>query len=400
MSSSKKMTMLQLEKAYEIATRAKIKLQLIERNKSTIFPCEDDYLNLKENYSLEREYALKKCRDIVATDKDLSSRKKWYDFFKSYYESKQLVRDIAFLFVPFIVVTILLGYYYSQSLLWMIACLDLIAIGAAFGVYAYSNSGNKKKTVDDKEYLAPTSMQIKILREIDKKLLNGEIYEDIIKDCQLQFAKRRLAEARTNNLTNSVVINQIEENVNIEEDIVDIFFGKEPTVKYSYDEVKTKKKASNSGVYERYMAMKNSSKKKTEVIEETPVVELTPVVESIKTPKKKASESSVYAKYMSMKNSKKEEAKETSSESSPTPSKAVRYSFDKVEGAKAYNLSSYKDNKIVKKFVSSLDIIRTSEDVSITKEANITKAPKKKASESATYQRYMEMKLARQEAKK
>ena len=108
--------MLQLEKAYETATKAKIKLQLIERNKSTIFPCEDDYANIKETYSLEREYALKKCRDIVSTDKDLSSRKKWYDFFKSYYESKQLLRDIAFLFVPFIVVTILLGYYYSQSL--------------------------------------------------------------------------------------------------------------------------------------------------------------------------------------------------------------------------------------------------------------------------------------------
>ena len=185
MSSSRKITMLQLEKAYETATKAKIKLQLIERNKSTIFPCEDDYINIKESYSLEREYALKKCRDIVATDKDLSSRKKWYDFFKSYYESKQLLRDIAFLFVPFIVVTILLGYYYSQSLLWMIACLDLIAIGAGFGVYAYGSSASKKKTVDDKEYLAPTNMQIKILREIDKQLLNGQIYEDIIRDCQL-----------------------------------------------------------------------------------------------------------------------------------------------------------------------------------------------------------------------
>ena len=74
MSSSRRITMLQLEKAYETATKAKIKLQLIERNKSTIFPCEDDYINIKESYSLEREYALKKCRDIVATDKDLSSR--------------------------------------------------------------------------------------------------------------------------------------------------------------------------------------------------------------------------------------------------------------------------------------------------------------------------------------
>ena len=390
--SSKKMTMLQLEKSYEIATKAKIKLQLIERNKETIFPCEDDYENLKENYSLEREYALKKCRDIVATDKDLSSRKKWYDFFKSYYESKQLLKDIAFLFVPFIVVTILLGYYYEQSLLWMIACLDLIAIGAAFGVYAYSKSSGNKKTVDDKEYLAPTSMQIKVLREIDKKLLNGEIYEDIIRDCQLQFAKRRLAAARTNNLTNNIVE---EEKVNVEEQIADIFYGQEPTIKYSYDEVKSKKKASNSSVYAKYMSMKKTSKKK-EVVEESVVVESAPVVETIETPKKKkASESSIYAKYMSMKSSKKESSSEPS-----TPSKAVRYSFDKVEGAKAYNLSSYKDNKLVKKFVSSLDIIRTSEDTSITKEANVAKAPKKKASQSATYQRYMEMKLAKQEANK
>ena len=394
--SSKKMTMLQLDKSYEIATKAKIKLQLIERNKETIFPCEDDYENLKENYSLEREYALKKCRDIVATDKDLSSRKKWYDFFKSYYESKQLLKDIAFLFVPFIVVTILLGYYYEQSLLWMIACLVLIAIGAAFGVYAYSKSSGNKKTVDDKEYLAPTSMQIKVLREIDKKLLNGEIYEDIIRDCQLQFAKRRLAAARTNNLTNNIVE---EEKVNVEEQIADIFYGQEPTIKYSYDEVKSKKKASNSSVYAKYMSMKKTSKKK-EVVEESVVVESTPVVETIETPKKKkASESSIYAKYMSMKSSKKESSKESSSEPS-TPSKAVRYSFDKVEGAKAYNLSSYKDNKLVKKFVSSLDIIRTSEDTSITKEANVAKAPKKKASQSATYQRYMEMKLAKQEANK
>lgn len=394
--SSKKMTMLQLEKSYEIATKAKIKLQLIERNKDTIFPCEDDYENLKENYSLEREYALKKCRDIVATDKDLSSRKKWYDFFKSYYESKQLLRDIAFLFVPFIVVTILLGYYYKQSLLWMIACLDLIAIGAAFGVYGYSKSSSKKKTVDDKEYLAPTSMQIKVLREIDKKLLNGEIYEDIIKDCQLQFAKRRLAKARTNNLTNTIV----EEKVNVEEQIADIFYGQEPKVKYSYDEVKSKKKASNSSVYAKYMSMKNSSKKKSEVIEEsTPAVIEEIKVESPK--KKKASESSIYAKYMDMKKSKKEESSSTSSsETSSIPSKGLRYSFDKVEGAKAYNLSSYKDNKLVKKFVSSLDIIRTSSDTSITKEANVVKTPKKKASESSTYQRYMEMKLARQEAKK
>ena len=113
MSKDKKLTFLQLEKSYETATKAKIKLELIKRNKNTIFPCESDYDNLKETYTLEREYALKKCRDIVATDKDLSSRKKWYDFFKGYYESRQLIRDIIIIFLPFIVLSILLGYYYK-----------------------------------------------------------------------------------------------------------------------------------------------------------------------------------------------------------------------------------------------------------------------------------------------
>ena len=185
-------------------------------------------------------------------------------------------------------------------------------------------------------------MQIKVLREIDKALLNGQIYEEIIKDCQLQFAKRRLAEKRHNNLTNSYKeeVIAIEEKVNVEEDIADIFFGQEPKVKYSYENIK----------------------------------------------KKKAAESSVYAKYMAMKNSKKEESIEVS-----TPESAIRYNSS-ISGVKEHQLSSYKDNKFIKKFVSSLDIIRSSDNPVITK-AVISK-PKKKASESPTYQRYMELKLA------
>lgn len=346
MSNNKKMTMLQLEKSYEIATKAKIKLQLIERNKSTIFPSDDDYESLKETYSLEREYAIKKCRDIVDTDEELKSKKKWYDFFKSYYESRQMLKDIMFLFVPFIVITMVLGYFYKQSLLWMIACLDLVAIGAGFAIYAYSKSNKKKVVGDDKEYLAPTNMQIKVLREIDRKLLNGEIYEEIIKDCQLQFAKRRLKDQRTNNLTNNYSVE--DEKVNIEEDIVDIFFGTEPTVKYSY------KKSSGS--------------------------------------KKKASDSSVYAKYMQIKSDKKpKKVVEVSPES------AIRSDFKSVSNVKSYELNTYKDNKQIKKFVSSLDILRKAETAAITTAANI-KPAKKKASTSPTYQKYMEMKLAKQES--
>ena len=344
MSNSKKMTMLQLEKSYETATKAKIKLQLIERNKSTIFPCEDDYESLKETYSLEREYAIKKCRDIVDTDDELKSKKRWYNFFKGYYESRQMLKDIMFLFVPFIVITVVLGYFYKQSLLWMIACLDLVAIGSGFAIYAYSKSNNKKVVGDEKEYLAPTNMQIKVLREIDRKLLNGEIYEEIIKDCQLQFAKRRLTVQRTNNLTNNYTAE--EEKVNVEEDIVDIFFGAEPEVKYSYS------KPAES--------------------------------------KKKASESSVYAKYMKIKSDKKPKKVEE-----VAPVSAVRSDFKSI---KSIELNSYKDNKQVKKFVSSLDILKKADTAAITTAANV-KSDKKKASTSPTYQKYMEMKLAKQESK-
>jgi len=349
MSNNKKMTMLQLEKSYETATKAKIKLQLIERNKSTIFPSDEDYEILKETYSLEREYAIKKCRDIVDTDEELKSKKKWYDFFKSYYESRQMMKDIMFLFIPFIVITMVLGYFYKQSLLWMIACLDLIAIGAGFAIYAFSKSNKKKAVSDDKEYLAPTNMQIKVLREIDRKLLNGEIYEEIVKDCQLQFAKRRLTIQRTNNLTNNY--SEEETNVNVEEDIVDIFFGKEPEVKYSYEKTSTPKS------------------------------------------KKKASESSVYAKYMQIKNDKKpKKVREVAPES------AIRSDFKSMANVKSFELNSYKDNKQVKKFVSSLDILRKADTATITTVANV-KPTMKKASTSPTYQKYMEMKLAKQESK-
>jgi len=342
MSKEKKMNLLQLEKSYKTATKAKIKLELIERNKSTIFPCEDDYNNLKECYSLEREYALKKCRDIVAIDKELSSKKSWYDFFKSYYESRELLRDIILLFIPFIFLSAVLGYFYKESLLWLIACLNLIAIGSGFAIFSYSMNKNKKAVIkEEKEYLGPNNMQIKVLREIDKALLNGQIYEEIIKDCQLQFAKRRLASARTNNLTNKKV-EAIE--VNKEEDIVDIFYGNEPKVKYSY--VKEKKKASDSIIYEKYMQKKREKENKEEIVPDT----------------------------------------------------GIRYSFDKIEkGIKYYALDTHKDNKKIRKFISSLDKVHDTNKALVFETSATKTKSKKKASESPTYLKYMESKAPKKE---
>ena len=63
---------MQLEKAYDLLTRTKVKMAYIDQNFEKIFDDLDDYQALKQYYSLEIKYASLRCSQIIDSDETIN----------------------------------------------------------------------------------------------------------------------------------------------------------------------------------------------------------------------------------------------------------------------------------------------------------------------------------------
>lgn len=336
MTKQDKNAYIQLEKAYETVCKTQVKINLIDKNYEDMFKTHDDYQSLKHSYKLEEKYATLKCKDIISNNKTLNKKRKEYNGFKTFYKAKSLIYDIALVFVPIFFGGLVYSIIKSSSLIWLFAGLSVMSLGILGYIYF-----NKSKEVD--EYMGPTSMQIKVLKRIDSLLLSGQLYEEVIKDCQLQYAKRNLIKkAKEKKLVLNYDLTETNVYPKYVENYIYAYSGLtnvknlmeiKDYYKSASISVPQKKKSSESSVYAKYA-------KKTEKKQSAPI-------------KKKPSESATYLKYMS--------------ENSMT--------------------SKFKSDKtVVARYEGNSTITRVALDIEKPKKI------RKKSSESSIYQKYIQQK--------
>ncbi len=311
MSKENKNAYIQLEKAIETYYKVKAKMDLIDQNYESMFKTNDDYQSLKQSYKIEEKYAILKCKDLISSNESLSNDCKKYNNFKKFHKYKSLIFEISTIFSLLFIAGFTYAILQNNSMIWFFASLSLMSLGVLGFIYF-------SKDVNADEYIGPSSMQIKVLKRIESLMLSGQLYEDVIKDCQLQFAKRKLIQQAKNksldfDLTETNVYPRYIENfiyaysglTNIKNVLVlndnTASSKKEKVVKTA----SVKQKASDSSVYLKYLGEKSLSSKlnskKTVVARyegDSTITRVSLDLENKKKERKKASDSSIYLKYL------------------------------------------------------------------------------------------------------
>lgn len=371
MTREDKNAYIQLEKALETYYKVNAKMDLIDQNYESMFKTHDDYQSLKQSYKIEEKYATLKCKDLISNNQSLSKDRKSYDSFKKFHKSKSLIFEVSIVFSLLFIAGLSYSILQSSSMIWFFASLSLMSLGILGCLYFSKNS-------DASEYLGPSSMQIKVLKRIDSLILSGQLYEEVIKDCQLQFAKRKLIQKAKNkslnfDLTETNTYPRYIENfiyaysglINIK-NVTTLNEQKVSSKKEVVSSSSPKVKASNSPTYLKYLGEKSLSSKlkskKTVVARyegDSTITRVSLDIENSKKSRKKASDSSIYLKYLEEKN------QSSKSSSKSTSEKPI--------------IARYEGNSTITK--ASIDIQNP-------------KKIRKKVSDSSIYQKYLSQKVA------
>lgn len=371
MTREDKNAYIQLEKALETYYKVNAKMDLIDQNYESMFKTHDDYQSLKQSYKIEEKYAILKCKDLISNNQSLSKDRKSYDSFKKFHKSKSLIFEVSIVFSLLFIAGLSYSILQSSSMIWFFASLSLMSLGILGCLYFSKNS-------DASEYLGPSSMQIKVLKRIDSLILSGQLYEEVIKDCQLQFAKRKLIQKAKNkslnfDLTETNTYPRYIENfiyaysglINIK-NVTTLNEQKVSSKKEVVSSSSPKVKASNSPTYLKYLGEKSLSSKlkskKTVVARyegDSTITRVSLDIENSKKSRKKASDSSIYLKYLEEKN-----------QSSKSSSK------------------SNSEKPIIARYEGNSTITKASIDIQNPKKS------RKKVSDSSIYQKYLSQKVA------
>jgi len=389
MTKTDKNAYIQLEKACETMYKTKTKIQLIDKYYEDIFKTNEDYQSLKQSYKLEEKYSSLKCLDIISNNQTLTLERKRYQGFKSFHKSRSLIYDIALVFIPILVGGIIYSVIKSSSLIWLFASLSMITLGILGYIY-FNNSGKNE------EYYGPISMQIKVLKRIDSMLISGQLYEEVIKDCQLQFAKRKLInKAKEKNVALNFDLTETNTFPKYVENYIYAYSGltniknlmtlKDNSSSKDSKTI-TKKKSSESATYLKYTG--KSTIKTTPVTSTTTTSKSTPITSSTSTTtaKKKSSESPTYLKYTGKSTSKTTPITSTTTSKSTPITSSTSTTTTKKKSSESATYLKY-TGKSTSKTTPVTSTTTTSKSTPVTSSTSTT-TTKKKSSESPTYLKY------------
>lgn len=370
MTREDKNAYIQLEKELETYYKVNAKMDLIDQNYESMFKTHDDYQSLKQSYKIEEKYASLKCKDLISNNQSLSKDRKSYGSFKKFYKSKSLIFEVSIVFSLLFIAGFLYSILQNSSMIWFFASLSFMSLGILGCLYFSKNN-------DVSEYLGPSSLQIKVLKRIDSLILSGQLYEEVVKDCQLQFAKRELIQKAKNkslnlDLTETNTYPRYIENfiyaysglINIK-NVRSLNEQKISSKKEVVSSSASKVKASDSPTYLKYLGEKSLSSKiksKKTVVDryegDSTITRVAVNIDNSKKSRKKASDSSIYLKYLGEKN-----------QSSKSSSK------------------SNSEKPIVARYEGNSTITRVAINIDNSKKS------RKKASDSSIYQKYLTQKV-------